>query len=82
MAIGGARGGWLGEYGRQLGYILIMSKPLGGMLKILENCPELELLDVRGCWNVKLEEHFVKKCLTTEAGWTSCCGLFWDERLG
>ncbi|XVF17288.1 hypothetical protein REPUB_Repub10bG0106900 [Reevesia pubescens] len=32
-----------------------------GVLKILENCPELELLDVRGCWNVKLDENFVKK---------------------
>lgn len=32
-----------------------------GVLEILENCPELELLDVRGCWNVKLDEKSVKK---------------------
>ncbi|XWS41600.1 hypothetical protein CRYUN_Cryun17cG0095900 [Craigia yunnanensis] len=42
----------------EVAYLLISTE---GVLKILENCPELELLDVRGCWNVKLDENFVKK---------------------
>ncbi|KAK8672949.1 hypothetical protein V6N13_111306 [Hibiscus sabdariffa] len=42
----------------EVAYLLISTE---GVLKILESCPDLELLDVRGCWNVKLEESFVKK---------------------
>ncbi|XP_022774987.1 F-box protein FBW2-like [Durio zibethinus] len=42
----------------EVAYLLVSTE---GVLKILENCPELELLDVRGCWNVKLDENFVKK---------------------
>ncbi|OMO56114.1 hypothetical protein CCACVL1_26739 [Corchorus capsularis] len=42
----------------EVAYLLISTE---GVLKILENCPELELLDVRGCWNVKLDDNFVKK---------------------
>ncbi|CAO2830794.1 unnamed protein product [Amaranthus hypochondriacus] len=32
-----------------------------GVLQIIKNCQELELLDIRGCWNVKLDEEFLKK---------------------
>ncbi|EXB29480.1 hypothetical protein L484_022152 [Morus notabilis] len=32
-----------------------------GVLKILSSCPDLELLDIRGCREVKLDEPFVKK---------------------
>lgn len=32
-----------------------------GVFKILTSCPELELLDIRGCRKVKLGENFVKK---------------------
>ncbi|PON90918.1 LRR domain containing protein [Trema orientale] len=32
-----------------------------GVLKIVSSCPELELLDIRGCQNVKLDENFVKR---------------------
>ncbi|XP_007047900.2 PREDICTED: F-box protein FBW2 [Theobroma cacao] len=42
----------------EMAYLLISTQ---GVLKILENCPKLELLDVRGCWNVKLDDNFVKK---------------------
>ncbi|XVF61578.1 hypothetical protein PTKIN_Ptkin08bG0141400 [Pterospermum kingtungense] len=42
----------------EVAYLLISTE---GVLKILENCPDLELLDVRGCWNVKLDDNFVKK---------------------
>ncbi|KAE8693239.1 F-box protein FBW2 [Hibiscus syriacus] len=42
----------------EVAYLLISTE---GVLKILESCPDLELLDVRGCWNVKLDENFVKK---------------------
>ncbi|GMI98054.1 SKP1/ASK-Interacting protein 18, F-BOX WITH WD-40 2 [Hibiscus trionum] len=42
----------------EVAYLLISTE---GVLKVLENCPELELLDVRGCWNVKLDENFIKK---------------------
>ncbi|MBA0551849.1 hypothetical protein Golob_022710, partial [Gossypium lobatum] len=42
----------------EVAYLLISTE---GVVKILENCPELELLDVRGCWNVKLDENLVKK---------------------
>ncbi|KAK8479647.1 hypothetical protein V6N11_034249 [Hibiscus sabdariffa] len=42
----------------EVAYLLISTE---GVLKVLENCPELELLDVRGCWNVKLDDNFIKK---------------------
>lgn len=42
----------------EVAYLLISTE---AVLKILENCPELELLDVRGCWNVKLDENYIKK---------------------
>lgn len=42
----------------EVAYLLISTE---GVLNILENCPNLELLDVRGCWNVKLDENSVKK---------------------
>ncbi|KAE8715797.1 hypothetical protein F3Y22_tig00110160pilonHSYRG00576 [Hibiscus syriacus] len=42
----------------EVAYLLISTE---GVLKILESCPDLELLDIRGCWNVKLDESFVNK---------------------
>lgn len=41
----------------EIAYLLIGTE---AVLNILMSCPELELLDVRGCWNVKLD---VKKFL-------------------
>ncbi|KAA8546788.1 hypothetical protein F0562_003217 [Nyssa sinensis] len=41
----------------ELAYLLVSTK---SVLAILANCRELELLDVRGCWNVYLDEKFVK----------------------
>ncbi|XP_010267277.1 PREDICTED: F-box protein FBW2-like [Nelumbo nucifera] len=44
----------------EMAYLLITT---GGLLEILLNCRELEFLDVRGCWDVKLDEKFLKeKC--------------------
>lgn len=31
------------------------------VLQILSHCPELEFLDLRGCWDVKLDEKFLKE---------------------
>lgn len=31
-----------------------------GAVQILNSCRDLELLDIRGCWNVKLDEKFLK----------------------
>lgn len=31
------------------------------IVEIVNNCKNLELLDVRGCWNVNLEENYLKK---------------------
>lgn len=42
----------------ELAYLLISTE---SVLKILSSCPELEFLDVRGCWNVILDEKIVKK---------------------
>lgn len=42
----------------EMAYLLISTE---SVLKILTNCPELEFLDVRGCWNVKLDDKYVKK---------------------
>ncbi|XP_038997648.1 F-box protein FBW2-like isoform X3 [Hibiscus syriacus] len=42
----------------EVAYLLFSTE---GVLKILECCPDLELLDVRGCWHVKLDESSVKK---------------------
>ncbi|GKV18660.1 hypothetical protein SLEP1_g29010 [Rubroshorea leprosula] len=42
----------------EVAYLLISTE---GVLKILGSCPELELLDMRGCWNVKLDDNFLKK---------------------
>ncbi|KAM1068380.1 hypothetical protein ACFX2B_000354 [Malus domestica] len=61
--------------------------------QILLNCPELQLLDVRGCYSVKLDEKFVKKFSglklvgpgSDNAGWDDCSNysvssgyLAWD----
>ncbi|XP_059642087.1 F-box protein FBW2-like [Cornus florida] len=42
----------------EIAYLLVATK---SVLAILANCQELELLDLRGCWNVSLDEKFLKK---------------------
>lgn len=42
----------------EIAYLLVSTEPV---LKILASCCELELLDVRGCWNVRLDEKLIKK---------------------
>ncbi|KAH6760147.1 F-BOX WITH WD-40 2 [Perilla frutescens var. hirtella] len=41
----------------EIAYLLVDT---ASVIEILKNCKQLELLDVRGCWNVNLEEKFVK----------------------
>ncbi|CAL9167089.1 unnamed protein product [Musa hybrid cultivar] len=33
-----------------------------GVLDILSRCRDLEFLDLRGCWDVKLDEKYIKEC--------------------
>ncbi|KAG0480357.1 hypothetical protein HPP92_010928 [Vanilla planifolia] len=42
----------------ELAYVLLSTK---GVLDILTHCKELEFLDIRGCWNVKLEEKLLEE---------------------
>ncbi|KAF6170356.1 hypothetical protein GIB67_043046 [Kingdonia uniflora] len=42
----------------ELAYLLLTTE---GVLELLSNCRELEFLDVRGCWEVSLEEKFLKE---------------------
>lgn len=42
----------------EMAYLLVTTK---SVIEILFNCKNLELLDVRGCWNVNLDDKFVKK---------------------
>ncbi|XP_075491528.1 F-box protein FBW2 [Primulina tabacum] len=42
----------------EIAYLLVDTSSI---IKVIENCKNLELLDVRGCWNVNLEEKFVKR---------------------
>ncbi|KAL8476208.1 hypothetical protein ACS0TY_028752 [Phlomoides rotata] len=41
----------------EIAYLLVGTSSI---IEILENCKHLELLDVRGCWNVNLDDKFVK----------------------
>ncbi|KAK9670436.1 hypothetical protein RND81_13G202000 [Saponaria officinalis] len=41
----------------ELAYLMVTTM---GVLMILSKCHDLELLDMRGCWNVKLDEEFLK----------------------
>lgn len=41
----------------EIAYLLVGTSSI---VEILENCKHLELLDIRGCWNVNLDEKFVK----------------------
>ncbi|XP_016449347.1 F-box protein FBW2-like [Nicotiana tabacum] len=42
----------------EIAYMLVGTTSI---TEVLKNCGHLELLDVRGCWNVNLDENFVKK---------------------
>lgn len=41
----------------EIAYLLVDTS---SMIEIIENCKELELVDVRGCWKVNLEESYLK----------------------
>ncbi|XAR62143.1 hypothetical protein NMG60_11016779 [Bertholletia excelsa] len=40
----------------EIAYLLVDTT---SVLEIIFNCPNLEFLDIRGCWNVKLDDKFV-----------------------
>ena len=42
----------------EIAYLLINT---GSVLKIVFDCHELEFLDLRGCWNVKLDEKYSRE---------------------
>lgn len=79
----------------EIAYLLINTE---SVLKILENCPELEYLDVLGCWNVVLDEKFKKfsrvklvgplEEYSETNGWDACSnyssssGYIWDFVAG
>ncbi|XAR73416.1 hypothetical protein NMG60_11007377 [Bertholletia excelsa] len=42
----------------EMAYLLVSTK---SVLEILSKCRQLEFLDVRGCWNVHLDEKFLKR---------------------
>lgn len=42
----------------EIAYLLVDTN---SVIEILRNCKHLELLDVRGCWNVTLEDKFLKR---------------------
>ncbi|KAL3337840.1 hypothetical protein AABB24_030140 [Solanum stoloniferum] len=41
----------------EIAYMLVGTRSI---IEVLQNCTSLELLDVRGCWNVNLDDDFVK----------------------
>ncbi|KAK9286030.1 hypothetical protein L1049_025233 [Liquidambar formosana] len=63
----------------EMAYLLISTE---SVLRILANCKELELLDVQGCWNVKLDDKVVKRYPGLKVVGpvvTDCCGTNgWD----
>ncbi|KAK1278298.1 F-box protein FBW2 [Acorus gramineus] len=42
----------------EMGYLLLTS---AGVLEILSSCRDLEFLDIRGCWDVRLDDNFMKE---------------------
>lgn len=42
----------------EIAYLLVDTS---SVVEIVEKCKELELLDLRGCWNVNLDDEFVKR---------------------
>ncbi|CAK9170854.1 unnamed protein product [Ilex paraguariensis] len=42
----------------EMAYLLVCTQ---SVIEIIKNCQQLVLLDVRGCWNVNLDEKFIKK---------------------
>ncbi|CAL9047062.1 unnamed protein product [Musa banksii] len=42
----------------ELAYLLLTTR---GVLEILSRCRDLEYLDLRGCWDVKLDEKYIKE---------------------
>lgn len=66
----------------EIAYLLVGTE---SVIEILTNCRMLELLDLRGCWNVNLDNKFVKKfrglkvvgphvvdCYQEMNGWDTC----------
>ncbi|RWW16858.1 hypothetical protein GW17_00019236 [Ensete ventricosum] len=43
----------------EMAYLLLTTT---GVLEILSRCRDLEYLDLRGCWDVKLDEKYIKEC--------------------
>lgn len=65
----------------EMAYLLLTTR---GVLEILSNCKELEFLDMRGCWDVNIDENFLRdkfanlKVLGPEV--SDCYdGNYWDE---
>ncbi|KAB5557079.1 hypothetical protein DKX38_007988 [Salix brachista] len=44
----------------EMAYHLVSTE---GLLQILSSCTELEFMDLRGCWNVNLDDKFLKESL-------------------
>lgn len=42
----------------EMAYMLVETE---GVVEIMLKCPQLELFDLRGCWDVKLDEDFLKE---------------------
>ncbi|KAL3524779.1 hypothetical protein ACH5RR_013151 [Cinchona calisaya] len=42
----------------EIAYLLVTTS---SVIEILTKCRQLQILDVRGCWNVNLDENFIKK---------------------
>ncbi|KAL6558816.1 hypothetical protein OROMI_019166 [Orobanche minor] len=59
----------------QIAYLLVTPS---SVIEILKNCKHLKLLDIRGCWNVKLDEKFVKGFGNLEV-MGPAVGDYWDS---
>ncbi|KAB2597453.1 F-box protein FBW2-like [Pyrus ussuriensis x Pyrus communis] len=59
--------------------ILCLHVSTEAVRQILLNCPELQLLDVRGCYSVKLDEKFVKKFSGLKLVGPGSYNVGWDD---
>ena len=50
----------------EMAYHLVSTESL---LQILSSCTELEFMDLRGCWNVNLDDKFVRRALQNWQYW-------------